>query len=340
MLAPRRRYSGVDRDRLLYSDGGERLDLARAARRTRPARVGSKVTAPLQPAIVVLAHTAPRQVRRLVDIFDQHQIVLHCDAKAPPALFAEMTQGLPDRVLVAPRRDSRLACWSLVAAELECLRIALAQTQAEHIAVISGSDYPLVEPGRLGELLAARTGQSWIRTDPMPYRPWDSRFFHDGGLWRMKFHFPTRHGQLILVAGKPVFVPIRRRIHRDLEPTASEQWKIFCRADALAVLALVDSRRDLLRFGRSCYTPDESFIASLLASPRLFPDRPLPQGEPGAWLVNWPREGRQHHPDWFTAEDIPALRGRLAAMPPKLFARKFDPNDGNRVVGLVERQLW
>jgi hypothetical protein len=175
----------------------------------------------------------------------------------------------------------------------------------------------------------------------MPYHRWDTRAYRDGGLWRMRFRFLSRRDQLLFVAGKPLYVPIPRRIHPDLEPTAGEEWKILARADAEALLALLDARPDLVAFGRSCYIPDESFLVSLLASPRLFPSPRLTPHDPGAWLVNWPEAGpSQRHPDCFTAEDVPALKQRLAQLPPKLFARKFDPRDGVRVVELVERLLW
>ena len=95
-------------------------------------------------AAVVLAHGDPVHLRRLVGALDDVPVFLHCDAKTEPEVFAAMTRGLPRRVTVCERISTKLASWSLVHAELTALREAVARTRAHHIAVMSGSDYPLV----------------------------------------------------------------------------------------------------------------------------------------------------------------------------------------------------
>ena len=172
-----------------------------------------------------------------------------------------MTSGLPSRVILSPRYDTRLFSWSLVKAELACIRLALECTNAEHFVVMSGADYPLVDPSRLAGVLSPFSGMSWMWNVGIPYKPWDVRGFRDGGLWRYRHYYPTCRDQIIWLASKPILIPFRRRIHPDLPPRASTQWKILSRFDALRLLQVLDERPDLVAFGRSMFSPEESFYS-------------------------------------------------------------------------------
>ena len=307
-----------------------------------------------QPTLVVLAHADPQQVRRLIDVCYCQPVVLHCDQKTPMAVFDRMTSALPCRVILAPRYDTRLASWSLVKAELECIRLALDRTDAEHIVVISGSDYPLIDPSRLAEVLAPFAGMSWVQNVEMPYHPWDVPIFRDGGLWRFRHHFVTRNDQIVLLGSKPLFNPFRRRIHPDLAPRASSEWKILCRSDAQKLLDVLDSRPDLVDFGRSTFTPDETFIASVLASPRLWAEQTLATCKYFPCLANWPEGRVVQHPDWFTIADIPRIQSFLheiantgdpaakelpnSGVP--LFGRKFTSRYEPELLDKLQVTLW
>jgi Core-2/I-Branching enzyme len=307
-----------------------------------------------QPALVILAHADPQQVRRLIDVCYCQPVILHCDRKTPAAVFDSMTSELPRRVILAPRNDTRLASWSLVKVELECIRLALDRTDAEHIVVISGSDYPLIDPSRLAEVLAPFAGMSWMFNVEMPFHPWDIPRFRDGGLWRLRHHFVTRNDQLVSLGSKPLFNPFRRRIHPDLAPRASAQWKILCRSDAQKLLELLDSRPDLVAFGRSIFTPEESFIASVLSSQQLWGVQALAACEYPPCFANWPSDRAVKHPEWFTVADIPRIQNSLdeiantsdaaakelpnAGMP--LFGRKFTSRYEPELLDKLEAALW
>lgn len=66
-------------------------------------------------------------------------MVLHCDAKSDDDAFNAM---IGPRVTPAPPVHTERASWSLVEAELGALRLVLNETDATHIAVLSGADYP------------------------------------------------------------------------------------------------------------------------------------------------------------------------------------------------------
>ncbi|UQX87884.1 hypothetical protein M6D93_16480 [Jatrophihabitans telluris] len=308
-------------------------------------------TSPVEPALVILAHNDPVHVRRLIAACASQPIVLHVDSKTPDDVFTEMTHDLPQRVILAPRRDARLASWSLVEAELAGVRLALDRTDAEHILVMSGSDYPLTDPSRLAEVFAPFAGRSWIWNYPMPFPAWDVPGFRDGGLWRMRHRFATRADHILWIASKPIFNPIRRSIHPDLEPRASMQWKVLSRSDAIRLLDCLESRPDLTKFGRSTFTPEETFIPSVLASHRLWGEAALAPCAHSFSLANWPQGVVVQHPGWYTADDVAPLKARLtaAANVPEsslpnggtpLFGRKFSSQSGPELLDAVQTLLW
>ena len=298
-------------------------------------------------AAVILAHQDPAHVRRLIDALGDCPIVLHWDAKSPAADLATILKGNSRRVTVAPRRDSRLASWSLVEAELGALRLARQTTDADHIAIMSGADYPLLAIDDLLKRLSDWGDRSWLPNQPLPYDRWNVPGFADGGLWRFRHRFPTRHDQIIWVGSKPLFVPWRRDIHSDLEPRASSQWKIYGRADVDRLLSVLDRRSDLIKFGRHMFTPDECFIASVLASPSLFGSDRLAECLDSPWYMLWPTHDRRH-PRWLSVSDVPTLRavahparsadGEPVDVNPPVFARKFTSRDPE-VVDLIDAQL-
>jgi hypothetical protein len=304
---------------------------------------------------VVLAHTDPPQVRRLLTALEDVPIVLHCDARTPRDVAADMLDGLPPWVTVLPSRATTLASWSLVAAELAGVRAALDRSDARHVAVLTGSDYPLVSTEGLVRELSAWEGFSWFWNQPMPFRPWDTPRHTDGGLWRLRHRFLTRADQVLFVRGIPLRWPLRRRLPDGVEARAGAQWKIYARHHAERLLEVADARPDLVDFWRTSLVPEETFAASVLGSRTLLGDDALPPCAAHAWHVAWRGELREH-PDWFDEGDFDELAAARQAEPVgpdtaflpwagqqrpgrKLFARKFSSSTSAGVLDRVDAEL-
>src|SRR4051794_25161521 len=125
-------------------------------------------------AAIVLAHADPGHVRQLIGALDDVPVFLHVDAKTADNVAEEMVRGASSWVTLCDRLPTSLASWSLVAAELIGLRTALRRTSAQHIAVLSGSDYPLVSAPQLVAELSAWAGSSWLWNQPLPFAPWNT----------------------------------------------------------------------------------------------------------------------------------------------------------------------
>ena len=304
-------------------------------------------------AAVVLAHGDPSQLHRLVAALEDVPVFLHVDARTPGPLAGEMVRGLPARVTLLDRRPMSLASWSLVTAELAGLRAALAATSAEHIAVLSGADYPLLSMTGIARELDAWAGRSWLWNRPLPYEPWDTPRNPDGGWWRLRSRFLVRGDQVVFARGIPLRWPAPRDLPPDVEFRASTQWKVYARRDAQALLETVDRRPDLVRFWRTSLVPDETFAASVLSSPALVGADVLTPCSAHPWFLSWPT-GMAQHPNWLTTADFDALAAPTRSVTPsdcddvaapggqgtrRLFARKFSSRVDTTVLDRIDAEL-
>lgn len=292
----------------------------------------SEPVGPVSPglACVVLAHTDPDHVRRLVQALDPFPVFLHCDVRTPDDVFERMTAGLPARVTVLPRRRTAWARWENVAAELDGYRAALATTGASHVAVLTGTDYPLMSTAEMVEHLQQLPGRSVTESQPLPMPQWG----RDGGYWRLRFRFAAWRKRMLLL-------PLPRRLPRGVAFAGGSQLKVLAREDAAAVLRAVDDRPELVRFWRSTWIPDETFVYSVLHTPELVPDFERRRLTGNAWFIRW-GETRRKSPPWLTSADLPVLR-QVRADPrggvPTFFARKFSSSVDPTVVDEIDQTL-
>jgi hypothetical protein len=162
-------------------------------------------------------------------------------------------------------------------------------------------------------------------------------------MWRLRHRYVMRGDQIVFVRDIPLRWPWRRAVPADVELRACSQWKIYARQHAEALLHLVDRRPDLVRFWRTTLVPDESFVASMLASPKLIGADVLEPCDVGAWYLDW-NSGRHGHPRWLSEVDFDRLAAARRHAPAglaggglpnelpeeaggKLFARKFRSAD-------------
>jgi hypothetical protein len=279
-------------------------------------------------ACVVLAHSDPVQVRRLIAALDPFPVFLHCDAGTPENVFEEMTADLPGRVRVLRRFRTAWARWGLVAAELEGYREALATTRASHVALMSGSDYPLRSTEDISRLLERVSGQSVAWSRPMPVPNWGLR----GGHWRLQFRYAAWRKHMLVL-------PVPRPLPSGLVLAGGSQSKILARDHAAALLAAVDSHPHLARRWRHTWIPDETFVYSILHTPDLVRGWVEERVRASAWVIRWP-DGSVKSPPWLTSADLDVLRqacedprsGQL-----RFFARKFGTDVDTSVLDMLDR---
>jgi hypothetical protein len=281
-------------------------------------------------ACVILAHRDPVQVRRLIHALDPFPVFLHCDRLTPDDVFAAMTAGLPERVTVLARLRTGWATWGVVAAELEGYRAALATTDASHLALLTGSDYPLASSAQIRAYLDTVMGRSITEIRQLPYPEWG----RSGGISRLRYpHFAYRRHMIRL--------PIPRALPAGVRLSGGSQLKVLARHHAAAVLAVHDTRPDLVRLWRRSWIPDETFVPSVVSTPSLVPDWADMHVRGSLWYIGWD-DTRQKSPPWLTSADAPTLvqaRREPGDGVPRLFARKFSAEIDVGVLDTIDRSL-
>ncbi|MGY1696285.1 MULTISPECIES: beta-1,6-N-acetylglucosaminyltransferase [unclassified Geodermatophilus] len=261
---------------------------------------------------------------------DPFPVLLHCDARTPSTVFREMTADLPGRVTVMPRHETPWGLWGAVEAELEGYRLALHATDAGHVALLSGADYPLVSSGVIADVLRSMEGRSLTYARPMPVPEWG----RDGGRWRLRFRFTAWNRHM-------VWVPVPRRMPQGVVPAGGSSLKLLARSHVAALLRAVEERPDLVRRWRHTWTPDETFIPSLLHTPAFVPRWTEERVRGSAWVIRWVGR-RPQSPPWLTMDDLDELRQELSRPSDgvvKLFARKFSTDRSTPVLEVIDREF-
>ena len=282
-------------------------------------------------ACVVLAHADPTHLRRLIGALDPFPVFVHIDSHTADPVFDAMTKNLPRRATVMPRRPSGWAKWETVAAEIDGYRAALQFTDSPHVAVLTGSDYPLASTAEISAVLAGLRGKSIAENQALPLADW-GRF---GGFDRFKVpNFAWRK--------RRIPVPLPRKLPADMVPAGGSQLKVLSRAHAQLIVDVADRRPDLIRFFRRVWIADETFVPSMLLSPELGADWANESVDANLWWIGWDDTPRKS-PPWLDESYFDRLRaGRVdtdGSVLPKLFARKFSTELSGAVLDRIDREL-
>ncbi len=283
-----------------------------------PAPLATPLPTPLPTplAVVVLAHDRPATLHRLVAALDPYPVFLHVDAATDEATHAALTAGLPDRVRLLPRLRTGWASVGLVAAELTGYRAALEQTRAGHVALLSGTDYPIRSAADIAARLAQAGERSLVSFHDLPYARWGLLRGYDRFVFRQR---PWRRHRLLS--------PVPRRWPADVRPAGGSQMKVLSRRHARRLVDALRTRADLRRYFEGVWIPDEVLVPSILTSPAFSPDwaGEVAAGEP--WFMDW-GEGAQQSPRWLGAADFAAIAAAAGRADGPLFARKFGADAG------------
>lgn len=278
-------------------------------------------------AVVVLAHDRPAQLHRLVAALDPFPVFLHVDARATDEMFRRLTHELPERVRILPRVTTGWASVGLVVAELLAYRTALETTGAGHLALLSGTDYPLLSTERIAARLAAHEGRSLVSFHRIPYRRWGAMQGYDRFVFRQH---PRGRRRIVN--------PLPRRWPADISPAGGSQMKILAREHAERLIRAVTTRPDLRRYFSGVWIPDETLVPSILTSPRFSPDWEREVADvPTPWFMDWGDAGHQS-PRWLRPADFEQIAAAARRPDGPLFARKFD-EDSDPLLDRIDAEL-
>ncbi|MBJ3762204.1 glycosyl transferase [Maribius pontilimi] len=195
-------------------------------------------------------------------------LAIHFDARAPDGDYQQIVSELADnpRVVVTPRR---VKCgwgeWSLVEATILAARAAIDTfPRATHFYMLSGDCMPIKSAEYCRAMLEAEDcdyiehhdfhASDWIKTGFKEERLIYRHFFNERrnkALFYRSFELQKRLG-------------LTRSVPQDLQIMIGSQWWCLRRETMQKVLAFTDRRRDVRRFFRTTWIPDETFFQTLV----------------------------------------------------------------------------
>ena len=221
-------------------------------------------------AFILLCHKDPeaiiRQARQLTAVGDC--ISIHFDARAQAASYAMIRDALADDPNVTFAKK-RVRCgwgeWSLVQATLHAVEAAVdAFPRATHFYMVSGDCMAIKSAQYAHAVLDADDvdyiesfdffESDWIKTgmkeERLIYRHWFNERAHKALFYR-SWWLQRRLG-------------LEREIPSDIQVMIGSQWWCLRRRTIEWILDFVRRRRDVVRFFRTTWIPDETFFQTLV----------------------------------------------------------------------------
>ena len=274
-------------------------------------------------AYILLCHKDPEgiiaQSERLTAAGDC--VSIHFDARAPRAAFDRIHTALADNPGVTFARK-RVKCgwgeWSLVEATLLAVRAAVAAfPRATHFYMLSGDCMPIKSAEYAHDFFDRDEADfiesfdffnsDWIKTgikeERLIYRHW----------------FNERTSKTLFYASMRLQKKLRldRAIPADLQIQIGSQWWCLRRRTIEAILDLCQTRRDIMRFFRTTWIPDETFFQTLVR--HLVPEQEIRTRTPTFLMFTdygMPLTFYNDHYDLLLSQDY-------------IFARKISPDAKN-----------
>jgi len=220
-------------------------------------------------AYILLCHKDPdaiiRQAKQLTAKGDF--IAIHFDARAGEATFDRIRAAFDGNpaVVFAKRIKCGWGEWSLVQATLNAVVAAeQAFPRATHFYMVSGDCMPIKSAEYMHDFLDTHEcdfiesfdyfKSDWIKTGMREERLIYRHFFNE-----------RTHKTLFYTAmDLQKRLGLQRKIPDDLDIMVGSQWWCLRRCTVEALLAFVTSRKDVVRFFRTTWIPDETFFQTLV----------------------------------------------------------------------------
>ena len=274
---------------------------------------------------LIRAHTAPKQLARLIGRLDEGDVrfYVHVNALTDDETFRAMRAGLESRgnVVWLPRVPCYWGGFSLLRATLVGIEAILAAGDLpDHALLLSGQDYPLATPREIDAYLSARRGRNLLHHFHLPAVEWTGE---GGGLNRLRYPYFER----IRYRTRLLRLPIPRRLPEGLEPYGGMALWALTGQTLEWLMGFVAERPEVLRFFERTKMPDETFFQTLILS------SPLAETVDNEELHYLDWSAGSAHPATLTAADLPKLRASET-----LFARKFDAAVDSEILDLLDRE--
>ena len=230
-------------------------------------------------AFILLCHKDPEAIVKQAQMLTAagDYISIHFDARAKKEYFQLIQDGLADNPNVT-YASKRIKCgwgeWSLVEATLYAVEAAVeAFPRATHFYMLSGDCQPIKTADYIHDYLDDNDcdviesfdfiESDWIKTgmkmDRLIYRHW--------------FNERTQKRRFYASYNLQKRLGLTREIPPDIQVQIGSQWWCLRRQTIEAVLEFTRKRKDVMRFFRTTWIPDETFFQTIVR--HLVPEREI-----------------------------------------------------------------
>ncbi|MEL7104842.1 MAG: DUF5928 domain-containing protein [Pseudomonadota bacterium] len=221
-------------------------------------------------AFILLCHKDAQaviaQARRLTATGDR--VAVHFDKNGSDEDFQAIYTALSDNPnVVFPARRVRCGWgeWTLVDATLLALRAAVSRfPKASHFYLISGDCMPTKPAKWMHDRLDDQDGD-WIESHDFFHSDWIKTGLREERLVYRHFFNERNQGKLFYTAmALQERLGLRRKVPDDIDVRIGSQWWCLRRTTVERLLRFIDTRRDVVRFFRLTWIPDETFFQTLV----------------------------------------------------------------------------
>lgn len=221
-------------------------------------------------AFILLCHKDPEgiiaQAERLTAAGDF--MAIHFDARSSERDYARIRAALKDNPSVTFARR-RVKCgwgeWSLVRATLITLEAAVERfSQASHFYMLSG-DCMVIKSAEYAHEFLDRDDADYIESVDFFGSDWIRTGMKEDRLIYRHYVNERRHKRLFYgMLAVQRALRLRRAVPADIEVQIGSQWWCLRRRTIEAILEFLRKRRDVLRFFRRTWIPDETLFQTLV----------------------------------------------------------------------------
>ncbi|MDA8584787.1 beta-1,6-N-acetylglucosaminyltransferase [Rhodobacteraceae bacterium] len=223
-----------------------------------------------QIAYILLCHknvaSIIDQARQLTDMGDV--MAIHFDARAKKSDYDELRAELADNPnVVFPKTREKCGWgeWSLVQATLLAVQAAVdAFPRATHFYMLSGDCMP-VKTAQYAHSFLERHDVDFIESHDFFESDWIKTGLKEERLiYRHWFNERTQSKMFYASLKTQERLNLTRKIPSDIKMMIGSQWWCLRRQTIEAILDFCAARRDVIRFFRTTWIPDETFFQTLV----------------------------------------------------------------------------
>ncbi|MDF1855008.1 DUF5928 domain-containing protein [Pseudooceanicola sp.] len=221
-------------------------------------------------AFILLCHKDPeaiiQQAERLTAVGDYMSI--HFDGRSDPAHYQKIRDALADNPNVTFAKQ-RIKCgwgeWSLVRATLNAIEAAVeAFPRATHFYMLSG-DCMAIKSAEFAHDYLESTDHDFIESFDFFESDWiKTGFKQERLIYRHLFNERKHKWWFYASIGLQKRLRLTRKVPPDLQIMIGSQWWCLRRQTIESVLEFCKSRRDVVRFFRTTWIPDETFFQTVV----------------------------------------------------------------------------